>query len=663
MLLKKITLTNYGLYRGVVHFELAPREKYGKIRPVVLFGGKNGAGKTTLFDAFRVVLYGKTALGTRISEQEYKTFLKNKIHRSPQNIIQPTHASITLEFDHVVTGEINDYVVTRGWSVINGNNVTESLSITQNGKKLGNVNNNYWQGFVEEIIPERLSSLFFFDGEKIKNIADDENGNKALAESIKTLLGIDVVDRLRSDLNIYKGREAQKFSDEDFRNTIDSYNLDIENIKEKIEKNYEDLAANQTAIDGVASVIAQYEKKLHQEGYVFAQNREQLISEKSSIKANIDEVTSKIRKEYEGVYPLSFCPRISRQLCVALAEEQRNKKGALLKAELESMEKSVLSTISKKGAVDLVKEVSQNFAERIQEISPKNGFSEIFSFSDAEVQQIFSWIESAEKEAAPHVAHLKSKYEEQTRKLQNVERELLKAPEDSILSPIVAELQVHNKRLGALQEERSQQAESLRVLEFKLSEAQRKLNSTISAQKSTDDAGKRVELAERVQAALVTYADNLTRAKIAELRETVANCFNQLSRKGDLIREIDIDPDTFAVTLFDRYGNALPKEELSAGEKQMYAVAMLWGLSITSGRTLPVIIDTPLGRLDSDHRRKLISSYFPQASKQVIILSTDTEIDQQWYKELSPNLSHSYHLSYSSAENNTMVTTGYFWRQ
>src|SRR5690606_33202414 len=99
-------------------------------------------------------------------------------------------------------------------------------------------------------------------------------------------------------------------------------------------------------------------------------------------------------------------------------------------------------------------------------------------------------------------------------------------------------------------------------------------------------------------------------------------------------------PDAYSVTLFDQTGMLVDKKALSAGEKQIYAIAMLEALGRTSGRSLPLIIDTPLGRLDSKHRDKLVNNYFPTASHQVVILSTDTEIDESFYSALSPEISH-----------------------
>jgi DNA sulfur modification protein DndD len=116
------------------------------------------------------------------------------------------------------------------------------------------------------------------------------------------------------------------------------------------------------------------------------------------------------------------------------------------------------------------------------------------------------------------------------------------------------------------------------------------------------------------------------------------------------------------ITLFDKEGNALPKQRLSEGEKQIFAISVLWGLAQASPRPLPAIIDTPMARLDSEHRDHLIQRYFPHASHQVIILSTDTEVTQEFYNELEPHLARAYHLNYDETTKVTTPVEGYFWR-
>ena len=87
---------------------------------------------------------------------------------------------------------------------------------------------------------------------------------------------------------------------------------------------------------------------------------------------------------------------------------------------------------------------------------------------------------------------------------------------------------------------------------------------------------------------------------------------------------------------------------------------MLWGLARASARSLPAIIDTPMARLDARHREHLVERYFPNASHQVIILSTDTEVDRRYYESLQPHLARVYHLKYDEAERATVAEEGYF---
>ena len=93
-------------------------------------------------------------------------------------------------------------------------------------------------------------------------------------------------------------------------------------------------------------------------------------------------------------------------------------------------------------------------------------------------------------------------------------------------------------------------------------------------------------------------------------------------------------------------------------------ISLLWALAICSKKKLPVIIDTPLSRLDSSHRRALIKTYFPNASDQTIILSTDSEIDERYYEIMKPSIGDEFTLEYNDEEKKTSIRTGYFdWRR
>jgi DNA sulfur modification protein DndD len=74
------------------------------------------------------------------------------------------------------------------------------------------------------------------------------------------------------------------------------------------------------------------------------------------------------------------------------------------------------------------------------------------------------------------------------------------------------------------------------------------------------------------------------------------------------------------------------------------------------------VIDTPLGRLDASHRSNLIERYFPNASHQVLLLSTDEEIDEKYYEKLKPWVGRSYLLEFDDSIGATRVKPGYFWQ-
>ncbi len=133
--------------------------------------------------------------------------------------------------------------------------------------------------------------------------------------------------------------------------------------------------------------------------------------------------------------------------------------------------------------------------------------------------------------------------------------------------------------------------------------------------------------------------------------------------KSDLVHRVAIDTHTFSLSLYDPQGQPVAKHRLSAGEKQLLAIAFLWGLARVSGRHLPIAIDTPLGRLDSSHRNNLVERYFPTASHQVILLSTDTEIGKTEYERLKEleAIAQEYLLKYNSSEGHTVVEPSYFW--
>ena len=180
------------------------------------------------------------------------------------------------------------------------------------------------------------------------------------------------------------------------------------------------------------------------------------------------------------------------------------------------------------------------------------------------------------------------------------------------------------------------------------------------ARMAEDARHRMLRHSKRVRETLGKFRTNVVCRHIANMEVLMLESFRNLLRKEDLVCALAIHPETFEVTLSDRDGRPLPFDRLSAGERQLLATSLLWGLARASGRPIPTIIDTPLGRLDSSHRRHLVERYFPHASHQVVLLSTDEEVVGPYLKSLAPAVARSYLLHHDEAAAQTSIQSGYF---
>ena len=288
------------------------------------------------------------------------------------------------------------------------------------------------------------------------------------------------------------------------------------------------------------------------------------------------------------------------------------------------------------------------------------GFKKIRDRSPSEYDRLLEWIDTCLDDVPQEFRELNETLKEAQLELQKVEQDLQRVPTEEVLRPLIEKLSALNQTLGQLRKQEQDADQSIRSLSYQLEVAERKLEKLLHTQQLGEAHLQRQKRVEDVQSVLAAYTAQLTQAKIATLGNAIVEGFNQLSHKPDRVKRVELDPQTFAVTLYDTHNRALLKEELSAGEKQIYTTALLWALAKTSGKALPMILDTPLGRLDSSHRQLFVERYFPYASHQVVLLSTDTEITGHLLPLLEPNISHTLHLAYQQAEGYTTIENGYF---
>ena len=667
MIFKTLCIQNFGLFCGSHEFDLEPRIKYRKTRPIILFGGKNGAGKTTFLEAILLCLYGKNALGKRMSNQDYSEYIAGRIHRPRGGGgVKLKKASIQLVFSYARFGEQHLYTVTRAWKKSDSmkDEIEEQLTLEENGEEL--FETEQVQEFLNDLVPIGVSQLFFFDGEKIQNLAEEEGGT-VLAESVKSMLSLDIIEQLKSDLTIYSNRKKKKAQDE----KTEKHLKDIEKRQFTLETQLSDLRQDRAQIEAhlqrVTAKIEEAETEFAASGGKYAQRREEFKSQHASLNTQIEQCKSRIREECARLFPFSLVPELCEQLTQQVQGESEVQKWHIVSDVAQTRWKDIKENLNNGIAKHPIAE-NENLIDQIgsmiiEAFQPPEDFEAVkilHSFSQTEGAQLINWAKSGAPASRDIVIEMTRQLEKALTELKKVETNLQRIPDDDAIAPHIEKMNDLNQTLGSLNTKSERIEREIRQLEYRLNETSREYQKALDELSLEEDLDHRLKLINGVQGVLGEYFDQLAQTKVRKLEHAVAQCFDLLCRKSDMIRRIEIDPKKFSVTLYDRQGQAIPKKQLSAGEKQIYAISMLWALAQTSGRPLPVIIDTPLGRLDSDHRRNLIECYFSKASHQVIILSTDTEIDQEYIKALNPFISHAYHLQYNPETESSSASEGYF---
>jgi DNA sulfur modification protein DndD len=660
MILRSIELVDFGLYAGTNEIDLVPRSRRGTESPIVLIGGKNGAGKTTLLEAVRLALYGRRALGARVGQSEYDTYLRERVHRN-----SGVHsAAVGLEFDYAEAGVVHRYRVRREW-VVKGKNVVESLYLDKDGTAVSAVPREEWHYFLQELIPPGVSQLFFFDGEKIREIADGEEDNEQLAEAVRGLLGIELVARLRTDLGLFLARH-NRGEGASTTTRLESVLRDHAQLERRAGILADEVAELIAARESQARAAEQIRRRFIAEGGDAAAQRGRLEAEREEVLRAISRCEHELRELANGLLPLTLAPRLVTSFRRAMMAAGGEKD---VQSELKALRRALAAWRKSKPAIpdrranwtakhwsDLERFLDErsNGTKTTRKTSP--AFRELGDGAAA-----LARLAEIETTIRPRARALLNELEALGGRLTKLERALARA-DHAAAGVLLDELRLAEQRVGATETTLQGKQAELKEIRGQQVTLDRERRRLLDEQAGAAAAADRAALAARAAQALVEYERKLLDHKLAQLRGEFVRRFNQLARKGDLIADVKIDPQTFTATLIDAQGRELPKAALSAGEKQVYAIAMLWALARTSGRPLPMIIDTPLARLDSEHRSNLIERYFPAASHQVVLLSTDTEVDEALVAALGASVSHAYRLDYDQETGRTVVSPGYFER-
>lgn len=661
MKFNKLTIENYKSFQFPTAINF-PQSSEGK--SIFLMGGMNGAGKTSVMEAINICLYGGKP------ENIYKTINRKELSKG--------NAFVSFELE-METDDFKTLMVHRSWSAgatdsPKFKDLEEKLVVVQDGKRVSVQNKEMWQDYINATIPKGITQFFFFDGEKIQEIASDDHSEVRLQSSLEAALGIQYISRLSADVLYLKQEERKGFveiSDEDIdfkeselkkeqrklQNKIqerNELNTELENFKNE----KDDAQARFKAIFNLdpesSEIIKQKEKKRIQ------------LSNKSN------QLDNQIKTLTEQFLPWAMAGSLFSKVKSQIELERESQKQNAISENAVELAKEIVDKIEFPEPITdkpLTTEQKAKLEERVllllQQNHSKSDIQKILNLSDRDAAKVLNRIEEIEQSDVLQLTDLIKEKSELDFEIKSLETSLASAGSTESERELFAELQniieSSQTQIGRLSVKISNINEEIVMLETKIKDIELEISKLYEKHNFSKEKADFIQECDTIANLMNAYMVKLRKNKVQLLQEKTFEMYKMLSSKAGLIKDLEINDKTYEITVRDKSGHEVKKSSLSAGEKEVFALSLLWGLAQTSQLNLPIIIDTPLSRLDSIHRDNIVKHYFPNAANQVIILSTDTEVDNNYFKNLEPNLTGAARLEFNQNNELTTVREGYFW--
>ena len=611
----------------------------------------NGRGKTTFLEAILLSLYGSNSIAYKESDyNSYNQYLRSYVNNN--SLSQNSY----VEIEFLLNESSNDiYLVRREWNALS--RITkEEISVQQNGEYSEFLTRN-WAMFVENILPSALSSFYFFDGEKIAELAVAKTDDQMKA-SIRSMLGMTTLDVLKNDLGRIVKKINRNNKTVESNKPLEILRVERDQAISELEQIDESITIAAKKVKVLHEELDQLHKKYELQGGAVLEQRQSLMQKRAQLHTEMTQNAELLVGMAATELPIFLVRDLVSQIKLQ-AEDEHN--DFIMQQALEQMD-DYLSEFEMQYPESI--EASRVFVDYVRKQTEENSSPKLYEMSDHALFQMNDLVENALQQSINNTRLLLANKADLKMQLDEVESYLTLDINEKALTSIYDQIKAKEADLveaqvkyNGLQQERSSINSTVIT---KSAEYSRDIEIFLQKLELHDDSERMMKYSNIALRILEAYAVELQRRKTGTLGATITKCYKQLANKKNLIQEIVMSPETLDMQYLDEKGNEVSKESLSAGEKQLMVIAILWALALCSKKKLPVIIDTPLSRLDSQHRTSIINTYFPNASDQTIILSTDTEIDQNYYEMMKNSVGDEFTLVYNEETKSTSIKKGYF---
>lgn len=637
MKLNRFELNNFGIYYENIEIDLSTKDNN-----IILIGGENGAGKTTLLNAIKICLYGSISMGYKTNTDQYLNQIKNYYNYSADDE-NKTKMYLKMKLNLNYKGDKIPLLIERSWEP--NNNFKEHFSVL-NLSNHENIEENTFKDYFHNVFPPSLFDFFIFDGELINDMFYTKKFNDIFKNAVKTVLNLNLPETIRNDLekvqqkrsnesvnSIEKEYNELKFKTKDLENEIQDKKNNLTNIKEKIKIK--------------KSKKEELDTRFNEEGGIYATERNKL---KNKI-YNLENKKNKIRDEINSLTE-TFLPFFMNENLLIKIKTQLEKESGfktfnefnekisdekLIEIKNKLVENNINENINIDKYVELViDEIKSTF-------KPKNindNFDSIHYLSYPEEERLLNVINKIINFDKEQMLAKVDSLNEIQNKIYNYKQKLKINEENSDLKNLLKYIEKHNIDIGRLKEKRDSIIDQIEKLELEFEEIKEKKNDKYDDLKGLKKEINIPVICEKVDSVLEQFINIQLNNKLDELENRFLEIINKLFSIENYITGIEIDRKTYKINLYGTNQNKLLN--LSSGEQELVILALLWSLSEMSKRIYPLVFDTLLGRIDQKHRDNIIKFLLAKSKKQIIILSTDSEINEYHYDKIAPFIERDY---------------------
>lgn len=661
MKFRKLIIENYKSFQFPTEI-IFPDGADGK--SIFLIGGMNGAGKTSIMEAFNYCLYG-----TKQDE-----VFKN-INRKEKAL-----GNTSVSFELVVElDDLSELIVKRSWSAgaiddAGAKDLNERLVVVQDGKRVSVQNKQMWQDFIRAAIPPGITQFFFFDGEKIQEIAADDHSEVRLKSSLEAALGIQYITRLSSDILYIKQEERKGFveiSDED----LEFKESELKKEKSKLSRKNREREDVQQELEQFKVQFDGAKKRFQATFNAEPETRDSLRqTEKKRVQASnrLGQVENEIKSLCEKSLPFAITGKLFSGIRGKIEAERETAQHEAIRENAAALAKKIVRVVEEpepiyreKLSPSKMEELEQRIFRLLKEGNSVVEITKVLNLSDRDAARVLHQMETIENSDIFLIQPLLEEKQELAVQIRQLETALQPGmateTEKELFEQLQEEMESCSTQIGRKTESLRLLEEAILGLENRIRDIEIEVEKLYEKHNVSKEKTDFINECDAIANLLNQFIVRLRKNKVHLLQEKTFEMYRMLSSRSGLIKDIIIDDKTYEIKITDRNGHEIKKSSLSAGEKEVFAISLLWGLAQTSRLKLPIIIDTPLSRLDSTHRDNIVNNYFPNAGEQVIILSTDTEVDKNYYRLLKTHLSGAASLEFDPRQELTTFRKGYFW--